>query len=60
MEEISRSTTKLLPTVCYQDEGFTPSATSIRDQLEKGIIEAVSADEPSLGTVHYLQHHAIV
>ena len=32
----------------------------IQDQLEKGIIEAVRADETPPGTVHYLPHHAVV
>ena len=32
----------------------------IKDQLEKGIIEAVSVEEPSKRTVHYLPHHAVV
>ena len=32
----------------------------IRDQLEKGIIEAVSTDEQLSGTLHYLPHHAVV
>ena len=32
----------------------------IQDQLEKGIIEAVQADETPPGTVHYLPHHAVV
>ena len=32
----------------------------IKEQFEKGIIEAVPTDEPSTVTVHYLPHHAVI
>ena len=32
----------------------------IQDQLEKGIIEAVPADEVLPRAIHYLPHHAVV
>ena len=33
---------------------------TIKDQLEKGIIETVQVGEPTSDRVHYLPHHAVV
>ena len=33
---------------------------TIKEQLEKGIIETVDPLEPTASKVHYLPHHAVV
>lgn len=45
----------------YQDpEVLKEYDSTIREQLKKGIIEAVELEEPHTNQVHYLPHHAVI